>query len=171
MTQIYGSLDCWTPTMALRQALFPSMLSNLPVSLTATATLRSRTAYLYHQLAQPLSGFPLAIPISISIDIPPILSGLWGSILRAVPKKKTSHRKKRQRFMAGKALKDITALNKCSACGKIKRAHLLCPYCVAGRSYLRPEVLVERLNALVLEIKNMWKGKNSPGKKEEDEGL
>jgi large subunit ribosomal protein L32 len=40
--------------------------------------------------------------------------------------------KKRTRFMAGKGLKDITSLNKCSACGRVKRAHLLCPYCVDG---------------------------------------
>lgn len=32
--------------------------------------------------------------------------------------------------MAGKALKDVTALNKCSSCGRLKRAHVLCPYCV-----------------------------------------
>ena len=32
--------------------------------------------------------------------------------------------------MAGKALRDVTALNKCSACGRLKRAHVLCPYCV-----------------------------------------
>lgn len=32
--------------------------------------------------------------------------------------------------MAGKGLKDVTALNKCSACGRLKRAHVLCPYCV-----------------------------------------
>lgn len=33
--------------------------------------------------------------------------------------------------MAGKGLQDVTNLNRCSACGHIKRAHLLCPYCVA----------------------------------------
>jgi len=33
--------------------------------------------------------------------------------LKAVPKKKTSHMKKRTRQMAGKGLKDVTALNKC----------------------------------------------------------
>lgn len=76
--------------------------------------------------------FQLA-PISVSLTLPPILFGIWESILRAVPKKKTSHRKKRQRFMAGNALKDVTSLNKCSACGNVKRAHLLCPYCVKGR--------------------------------------
>jgi ribosomal protein L32 len=61
-----------------------------------------------------------------------LLEGIWESILRAVPKKKTSHMKQRSRRMAGKALKDVTALNKCSACGHVKRAHLLCPYCVKG---------------------------------------
>jgi len=35
--------------------------------------------------------------------------------------------------MAGKALKDVTALNRCSACGHVKRAHVLCPYCVKGK--------------------------------------
>ena len=38
--------------------------------------------------------------------------------------------------MAGKALKDVTALNRCSACGHVKRAHVLCPYCVKGKPYL-----------------------------------
>lgn len=42
----------------------------------------------------------------------------------------TVQRKKRHRQMAGKALKDITALNRCSACGRLKRAHVLCPHCV-----------------------------------------
>ena len=49
--------------------------------------------------------------------------------------------KKRHRFMAGKALKDVTNLNKCSACGNVKRAHLLCPYCVKGKlSQLKTEL-------------------------------
>ncbi|KAJ5936975.1 54S ribosomal protein L32 [Penicillium verhagenii] len=71
----------------------------------------------------------IALP-SISITIPPLLSDLWDSVLRAVPKKKTSHMKKRHRQMAGKALKDVQSLNKCPGCGQIKRAHLLCPTCV-----------------------------------------
>ncbi|MCJ1355880.1 MAG: 54S ribosomal protein L32, mitochondrial [Icmadophila ericetorum] len=87
---------------------------------------------------------PLLIPSiifpSIAISIPSIISEIWESILRAVPKKRTSYSKKRSRFLAGKALKDVTNINKCSACGAVKRAHLLCPYCVQ-------------------EIRDMWSGK------------
>ena len=103
---------------------------------------RSRTAaFIFHQLHQPLSPLlPLAVSAAISLNIPSILSGIWESILRAVPKKKTSHMKKRHRFMAGKALKDITNLNKCSACGNVKRAHLLCPYCVRGVCFIHLKV-------------------------------
>jgi large subunit ribosomal protein L32 len=72
-------------------------------------------------------------PVSISLNIPGFLSDIWESVLRAVPKKKTSHMKKRHRFMAGKALKDVKSLNKCPGCGQLKRAHLLCPHCVKGR--------------------------------------
>ncbi|KAJ5667532.1 54S ribosomal protein L32 [Penicillium longicatenatum] len=82
----------------------------------------------------PRFGFlsaAIALP-SISITVPPLLSDLWDSVLRAVPKKKTSHMKKRHRQMAGKALKDVQSLNKCPGCGQVKRAHLLCPNCVKG---------------------------------------
>jgi len=72
---------------------------------------------------------------TIIVPIPGIVSNIWESILRAVPKKKTSHMKKRHRQMAGKALKDVTALNTCSSCGRQKRAHILCPYCVASRYF------------------------------------
>lgn len=65
-----------------------------------------------------------------------ICSDIWDSLLRAVPKKKTSHQKSRSRRMAGKALKDITHLNRCSACGRVKRMHILCPYCVQSMSFL-----------------------------------
>ncbi|PBP19379.1 hypothetical protein BUE80_DR009904 [Diplocarpon rosae] len=71
------------------------------------------------------------IPSAVHLNVPGMLEGIWESVLRAVPKKKTSHSKTRSRMMAGKALKDVTGLNKCSACGHLKRAHLLCPYCVS----------------------------------------
>ena len=118
--------------MALRQ-LCPHML--LPFASASSATispLRTRTAPLLGHLLRPILQLSVTIPIVTRFDVPSIFAGLWESILRAVPKKKTSHRKKRQRFMAGKALKDVTALNKCSACGNVKRAHLLCPFCVNG---------------------------------------
>ncbi|TPX24460.1 hypothetical protein DIZ76_013807 [Coccidioides immitis] len=70
-------------------------------------------------------------PGAIVLGLPSILSGLWESILRAVPKKKTSHMKKRHRQMAGKALKDVKNMTNCPGCGQPKRAHLLCPTCVS----------------------------------------
>lgn len=81
-----------------------------------------------------------AVPLAIHLNIPSLFPGIFESILRAVPKKKQSHSRKRMRQLAGKALKDVTALNHCSACGKVKRSHLLCEHCVQ-------------------DIKNMWLGK------------
>jgi large subunit ribosomal protein L32 len=73
---------------------------------------------------------PSLLP-AIFLPIPTLLGELWDGLLKAVPKKKTSHMKKRHRQMAsGKALKDVTALNTCSSCGRQKRAHVLCEYCV-----------------------------------------
>jgi len=76
------------------------------------------------------SSMQLSLPVLPSL--PSILEGIWESILRAVPKKKTSHAKKRHRQMAGKALKDVNSLCKCPACGSLKRMHHLCPYCMKG---------------------------------------
>ena len=116
---------------ALRQSVVYSLLSRASFTPGAVSPLWAPTVF--QKLIRPTERAPL-FPPSLRFDIPSILSGLWESILRAVPKKKTSHRKKRQRFLAGKALKDVTALNKCSACGNAKRAHLLCPFCVDGNS-------------------------------------
>ncbi|KAI5276362.1 WD40 repeat-like protein [Aureobasidium subglaciale] len=74
--------------------------------------------------------WPAPLLPSIVIPIPSLVTDIWESILKAVPKKKTSHMKKRHRQMAGKGLKDVTSLNKCSGCGRVKRAHYLCPHCV-----------------------------------------
>ncbi|KAK3986610.1 hypothetical protein QBC44DRAFT_332976 [Cladorrhinum sp. PSN332] len=74
----------------------------------------------------PAIGIQLGLP-----SIPSILEGIWEGILKAVPKKKTSHMKKRHRQMAGKALQDVTSLCKCPACGETKRMHHLCPHCVS----------------------------------------
>lgn len=75
----------------------------------------------------------ITIP-AISINLPGLISDIWDGILKAVPKKKTSHMKRRHRQLAGKALKDVTAVNTCPGCGQPKRAHLLCPYCVKSMS-------------------------------------
>lgn len=85
------------------------------------------------QFSLPLfPSLTLAVPVGVHLglpSLPSILEGIWESILRAVPKKKTSHMKKRHRQMAGKALKDVTNLCKCPACGELKRMHRLCPTC------------------------------------------
>ncbi|KAF3924176.1 hypothetical protein ABW21_db0200188 [Orbilia brochopaga] len=79
-----------------------------------------------------------AFSIGLQLSIPPVISQLWDSILRAVPKKKQSHSRKRMRQLAGKGLQDIISLNECPGCGATKRAHHLCPTCVD-------------------EIRDMWK--------------
>ncbi|KFY87480.1 hypothetical protein V498_07151 [Pseudogymnoascus sp. VKM F-4517 (FW-2822)] len=110
-----------------------SILSFLLPRLSAPATSaasRSTTLFSRHISTPILPTIAFAIPASIRLNVPSLLGDIWESVLRAVPKKKTSHMKKRSRFMAGKGLKDVTELNKCSACGHVKRAHLLCPYCV-----------------------------------------
>ncbi|OAF59849.2 hypothetical protein VC83_03998 [Pseudogymnoascus destructans] len=98
----------------------------------ASAASRSTTLFSRYASTPILPTIAFAIPASIRLNVPSLLGDIWESVLRAVPKKKTSHMKKRSRFMAGKGLKDVTEINKCSACGHVKRAHLLCPYCVKG---------------------------------------
>jgi large subunit ribosomal protein L32 len=124
-----------SPTMATSHVTTRSILSAFLPRLSAPAvsnTSRFTTLYSRQISLPPVPSLAFAIPSAIQLNVPGMLEGLWESILRAVPKKKTSHMKKRHRQMAGKALKDVTALNKCSACGHVKRAHLLCPYCVKG---------------------------------------
>lgn len=116
---------------ATTRSILSSFLPRLSPS-TATATTRFTTLY-SRQLSHPLlPALGFALPSAIQLNVPEILEGLWESILKAVPKKKTSHMKKRHRQMAGKGMKDVTALNFCPACGNVKRAHLLCPHCVHG---------------------------------------
>ena len=111
--------------------LFPPSFLTMSTSSAAVLLLQAS-----HRLLNPTTSIlqtTLLLRLATPFGSPLTLAGLWESILRAVPKKKTSHSKKRSRFLAGKALKDVTALNKCSACGNIKRAHLLCPFCVEGQ--------------------------------------
>lgn len=78
----------------------------------------------------------LAFPPSLRFAFPsitvliPIITGIWDSILRAVPKKKTTHSRKRKRQLVGKGLDDKTNLTRCEACGEWKLLHTLCGSCV-----------------------------------------
>ena len=53
---------------------------------------------------------------------------IWDGLLLAVPKKKTTHSKKRMR-MAGKYLKPDNSMRRCPVCGTWKRAHFYCHPC------------------------------------------
>lgn len=118
----------------LPRLLPPALFSTTRIQLY----LRQFSLPLFPSLALAVpAGFQLGLP-----SLPSILEGIWESILRAVPKKKTSHMKKRHRQMAGKALKDVTSLCKCPACGEIKRMHYLCPRCAASEQELDRTVMV-----------------------------
>ncbi len=120
--------------MAVPRQLFIQFpfLTNTILSNAASPLQLARAPFPLQKITRLTLFTPFASSLATIFGVPSILAGLWESVLRAVPKKKTSHRKKRQRFLAGKALQDVTALNKCSACGNVKRAHLLCPFCVSG---------------------------------------
>ena len=123
---------CW-----LMQAHNPSrLLSRLPRSFNRPSIRR------FH-LGSPPIAIATAVPLSLPVFRPllpfslpaittliPIFTGIWDAILRAVPKKKTSHSKKRKRQLVGKALKDKQNLSRCEACGDWKLLHTLCSNCV-----------------------------------------
>ncbi len=56
-------------------------------------------------------------------------SDLWSGFLWAVPKKRTSHSKKRMR-MTHKYLKPIRNYSVCSKCQNLKLLHVLCGHCL-----------------------------------------
>ncbi|CAN9301804.1 unnamed protein product [Alternaria alternata] len=113
------------PLPPLWQTLLPGL--NGPMRPVLSPNFLQRLSQPFGAISTPFGA--LAIP-SLSLPSIPSLADIWDGILNAVPKKKTSYRKKRQHFMAGKGLKDITSLNTCSGCGRVKRLHILCPYCV-----------------------------------------
>lgn len=112
------------PSTVSSQVLPRMFLSSQPLSLSTTGQWLSRTSSIF--------SYNILKPVTLSLNIPGLLSDIWDSVLRAVPKKKTSHMKKRHRQMAGKALKDVKSLSTCSGCGRTKRSHVLCPHCVQG---------------------------------------
>ena len=63
-------------------------------------------------------------------SIIPVVTGIWDTILRAVPKRKTTHSRKRKRQLVGKALPDKKNLTRCEACGDWRLLHTLCGSCI-----------------------------------------
>ncbi|ROW08595.1 hypothetical protein VPNG_06182 [Cytospora leucostoma] len=127
------------------------------LSTRATSSLLPRLSYntfasLYtRQISLPfLTKYAIALPaISLNLpSIPSILEGIWEGILKAVPKKKTSHSKKRHRQMAGKALKDVTNLCKCPVCGGVKKMHHLCEHCMGKMK----KMMDEKVRAKTAEV-------------------
>ncbi|KAI0162806.1 ribosomal protein ymL32-like protein [Pestalotiopsis sp. NC0098] len=120
---------------AIQQLRMGSAISSMLPRLSATnfaASFRSTLLFSQQSRQSPSLSWPslaIAVPAALQ-SIPGILGDIWEGILKAVPKKKTSHMKKRHRLLAGKALKDVTALNKCPACGHTKKMHTICPQCM-----------------------------------------
>jgi ribosomal protein L32 len=114
-----------TFTMAAISASFLPRLS------APTLFSSSRLTLSFRQFAQKLGPtLSIAIP-GLSLNLP-TLDDIWEGLLRAVPKNKVSHSKKRSRQMAGKALKDVNNLCRCPGCGELKRTHRLCQHCLEG---------------------------------------
>ncbi|KAJ1952320.1 hypothetical protein IWQ62_006249, partial [Dispira parvispora] len=106
-------------------------------------------ARLYHALGHPfLQSGTITTPFQdqsagTATELPSLWNGLQrlsqeihsriGEIMQeaflwAVPKKKTTHSKRRMRD-ANKAIKDRRDITKCPACGRKKLLHHICLYC------------------------------------------
>ncbi|KAK0766042.1 hypothetical protein N5P37_001984 [Trichoderma harzianum] len=109
---------------AMATAFLPRLASPLSFSISRWATF-----YTTQYTLKFLPALSIAVP-GVTINIPGLLGDIWESVLRAVPKNKVSHSKKRSRQMAGKALKDVNHLCKCPGCGEVKRTHRLCQNCL-----------------------------------------
>jgi ribosomal protein L32 len=125
----------------------------------------ARWSFLGRQSVIPkwLPALAAATP-GVSLNIPSLLEDIWEGILRAVPKNKVSHSRKRHRQMAGKALKDVNHLVKCPGCGAPKRMHRLCSHCLEGMfGKWQPSGDI-RTDQFVAEMKTLWK-QDSVGEK------
>ena len=72
---------------------------------------------------------PSLMPFLQECDITPGPKTIWdGILLWAVPKRRTSHSKKRMR-MAHKYLKPKHHYQTCQQCGNLKLQHMLCSHC------------------------------------------
>ncbi|KAI5467039.1 hypothetical protein BGZ63DRAFT_370219 [Mariannaea sp. PMI_226] len=106
-----------------------SATSLVPRLSAPTLLSSSRWALSFRQFTHKLGpALAIAIP-GLSLNLP-TLGDIWEGLLRAVPKNKVSHSRKRHRQMAGKALKDVNNLCRCPGCGELKRTHRLCQTCL-----------------------------------------
>ncbi|KAL7416429.1 hypothetical protein BDY24DRAFT_379725 [Mrakia frigida] len=89
---------------------------------------------LFSSLALPLPPSSSSSPSALGSSTPglaplgSLLQDLWETILRAVPKTRTSHSKKRRRA-TNKQLKDKLDITSCRACGRPKLSSSICPHC------------------------------------------
>ncbi|KAK9381045.1 mitochondrial 54S ribosomal protein bL32m [Kockiozyma suomiensis] len=86
----------------------------------------------------PALAAPLTPRITIRFPLPTLpspsdfgISNPFGGIVLAVPKKKTSLRRRRMRRLIPdkKKVKPVTSLNECPSCGRVKRMHTVCGPC------------------------------------------
>ncbi|CUS21021.1 LAQU0S02e03950g1_1 [Lachancea quebecensis] len=91
-------------------------------------------------------------------------------IFLAVPKKKVSHQKKRQKLYGPgrKQLQMIHHLNRCPSCGHFKRANTLCMHCVGEIRHIWKTHTVRKPQEPLQEqeLSNLDKRILYPGKKE-----
>ncbi|KAH3687359.1 hypothetical protein WICPIJ_001636 [Wickerhamomyces pijperi] len=107
--------------------------------------------------------------INNAVDAAPLIpTGLLEGLLRAVPKKKVSHRRKRNRQLQGdKQLKLLNNLNRCPSCGHIKRSHTLCMHCVEQiKSIWRTEAKLSEKEPFKQELDPVDQKLIYPGKRE-----
>ncbi|ABN68656.1 mitochondrial ribosomal large subunit protein [Scheffersomyces stipitis CBS 6054] len=77
-----------------------------------------------------------------------------GTILRAAPKKKMSHRRHRTKLYTpgDKQMHPLNNIVRCPACGHVKRSHFMCMHCFAEiRTFLKGK---KRENGLIKDVEN-----------------
>ncbi|KAI9229026.1 MAG: hypothetical protein DHS80DRAFT_14643 [Piptocephalis tieghemiana] len=87
------------------------------------------TSAVLHFLPRPTLAGLLWQRATATLNRPSLASLLWDGLLRAVPKSKVSHSRKRMRA-SNKGLKDRQDIVTCSGCGRSKRMHHLCRWCL-----------------------------------------
>lgn len=130
----------------------------LPRLALPSLPLVSRWATFYTTRYTPslIPALAIALP-GISLNIPELLGDIWEGVLRAVPKNKTSHSRKRHRQMAGKALEDVKNLCRCPGCGAIKRQHRLCQHCLEGKSPISYSCAFDTDLIPLLDMRRIWR--------------